>query len=351
MLLATELLIKIYSQNLTYGSQYEAKNAYIAAIEKFGCQVDADALLPVFLENPLERRELISPLMGWGNLQTGKVIYQQCFQGELLKPEMPEEILHCLGYLGNESITNCLFQYVQADNYYLSRAACLGLLNLSCAGLEDDIARAITTCYGKHLFPEFLPALAIKTGKLELLEQLYHLGETTASCDCNAGLILGVALYGEQGLKYFHDIIWNPRWETHGGGTGSDYWTYIAMQCLGMKLSDLYQDLKNKVENSPNLEHEFLVFIALLSWQIRSPQEKIKFLQPNRESHIELYQILFDWSTPHHDDSIIGIAHQVFAEVDHPIIKELYILQAQLNLAMQYEIEIETITHKLLTHN
>jgi hypothetical protein len=63
----------------------------------------------------------------------------------------------------------------------------------------------------------------VKTGDPAWLGRLVEWGEGAASTDCNGGLILGIALPGDDSARAaFSLLLWNPRWEAYGGGTGSD---------------------------------------------------------------------------------------------------------------------------------
>jgi hypothetical protein len=60
----------------------------------------------------------------------------------------------------------------------------------------------------QNIFPEFLPALICKLPEKEIeLEQLYQWGEKFASTDCNAGIILGFSLCGDEGKIYFKKAL------------------------------------------------------------------------------------------------------------------------------------------------
>ncbi len=200
MISATKSLLDLYKNDSNHERKWELKNIYARSIAQYGSAEDVEVLLPAFLEAVEQREELIEPLMVHGDISTAKTLFTACFKKEQLRSGVPEDILHCLGYLGYLPAQAVLFEYAKSGDYFLSKAACMGLLNLPCDGLERKIEREIKKCYGKHLFPEFIPALAIKTKNESFLPELFQLGQTTTSTDCNSGIILGIALYGEQGL-------------------------------------------------------------------------------------------------------------------------------------------------------
>jgi hypothetical protein len=351
MLPATKHLLDLYKKDKNQEQKWQLKNAYIRSIRHYGSQEDVEALLPAFLEEAKQRDELIEPLMIHGDVSTAQALVENCFQGEQLRDGVPEDILHCLGYLGYTPVQQILWEYAQSGDYWLSKAACMGLLNLPCVGLEREIEEQIKKCYGKKLFPEFIPALAIKTNNDSLLEEIFQLGQTTASTDCNGGIILGVALYNKKGFDLFKEIIWNPRWEAYGGGTGSDFCLYIGTQYLKIRCVELYLEMKTRQKDDTAAEfqqwHDFLVIETLLAYQIYSPHTGLHFISEVDESYSQLYTDLFTWSDPNHDDSIIGLASKTFGHSDQ-IVSSLRETQQLLLLCMEQEIERQQFQFKVL---
>jgi hypothetical protein len=148
------MILSATRQLLQYDSEQHigdwTNSAYGEFISRFGSAEDAEALLDGFLANPRQRGALLAPLMALGNRATDEALFQNCFTGGELMPGLSEDILHCLGYLG----------YTEA-----------------------------------------------------LLEGIFQPGSTTASTDCNGGIILGVALYGAKGLPCFRQIMLSPHWQ------------------------------------------------------------------------------------------------------------------------------------------
>ncbi|HEY9600618.1 MAG TPA: hypothetical protein V6C85_03350 [Allocoleopsis sp.] len=351
MLPATKCLLDLYKRDRNQELKRELKNAYTQAIGHYGSQEDMEALLPAFLEAAEQRDELIEPLMIHGNVSTAQVLVENCFQGEQLRDGFPEDILHCLGYLGYTPVQQILWEYAKSGDYYLSRAACMGLLNLPCVGLEREIEEQIKKCYGKNLFPEFIPALAIKTNNEALLEEIFQLGQTTASTDCNGGIILGVALYGKKGFDLFKEIIWNTHWEAYARDTGSGFFLYIGTQYLKIRCIELYLEMKARQKDDIVSEfqqwHNFLVIDTLLASQIARRHTGLHFISEVDESYSQLYIDFFTWSDPNHDDSIIGLASKTFGHSDR-IVSSLRETQQSLLLCMEQEIERQQLQFQVI---
>lgn len=348
MISATQYLLELYKNDKNHERKGELKKIYARTIAQYGSYEDVEVLLPAFLKATEQRDELIEPLMVHGNVLTAKALFKACFQKEQLRSGVPEDILHCLGYLGYLPAQPLLFEYAKSEDYYLSKAACMGLLNLPCEGLERKIEIEIKKCYGKHLFPEFIPALAIKTKNDSLLSELFRLGQTTTSTDCNSGIILGIALYGKQGFDFFKQIIWNPDWEAVSSSTGSKFYLYIGTQYLKIPLVELYLELKKRHDSMAvtdlQRKHNFNVIISLLDLQIVRPRIGLRFICEPDESYTQLYTDLFTESDPNQDDSIIELASQTFG-YGHTLVSRLYEIEKRLLLRMEQEIQIQHI-HK-----
>jgi hypothetical protein len=325
-------------------------HAYAEFIGRFGSAEDTKVLLDAFLANPKQRGDLLIPLMTLGNQSTAEALFQNCFTGGELMPEISEDILHCLGYIGYTQAQSVLFHYARESNWYISRAACLGLLHLPCEDIKDEITTEIKKCYGKPLFHEFIPALAIKTNDDALLEEIYQLGNTTASTDCNGGIILGVALYGERGLPYFRQIMQNPHWEAAVEATGSHHCLYIGTQYLGLSLSQLYLEMKQRLGEGANALQEFDIFHSLLYERIERPHIGLRFIQPVKESFKEIYQTLFSWSDSNHNDSLTDIASRHLGDSDD-LLRGFYKLENLLRLRVEQEVVEDELRARFLQQN
>ncbi len=175
-------------------------------IREHGGIDDALALLPVFLAAPARRAWLLPAISDLGDARLALSLLEACVVDGRLRDDLPSELLYVLGRFGLAEAM--LWHYAQSSDYYLVRDACLGLLHLPCKSLP--IADAIAAHEGKPLFPEFLHCLAVKTGDRSWIARLLAWG-AYASTDCNGGLALGIAMFGDRAA--FHALLWNPDWE------------------------------------------------------------------------------------------------------------------------------------------
>jgi hypothetical protein len=308
MLSATRELIRMFRTGTAF---IPAVKAAVRFIQKFGSKEDVRPLLDVFLENPgqFESQLLLDAVKSHGDTEEAERILHACFDGETLKPDMPEEVLYCLGYLGYEPAQPVLLKYMREDDWYLSANACLGLVHLSCRGAEDEIERMIRSCMGQALFHEFVPALAFKTGREELVGRLVEWGSTAASVDCNAGLLLGIALFGEKTREQYKQVLWDERWEAGSSSTGTRWWAYVGMQHLRISFAELYGELREAARKSADPEnsaYRLWVLHSLLECRISEDGPTLRFGRVTGESCADIYRALFEWSTPHRDDSVFG---------------------------------------------
>lgn len=256
----------------------------------------------------------VDPIIVHGNQETAERIFHECFDQEKLKENMPENLLYCLGYLEYEPALPILMKYMKENHWYLSTEACLGLVHLSCKGYEDVILQEIQSCMGKPLFNEFIPVLSFK------IDELYQWGSMKASTDCNAGILLGIALYGEKTRGLYKKILWDEHWEADSPSTGTRYWTYIGMQYLQISFRELYEEIKENIQRSCEsnaLEYQLNVLHALLECKISDHHMPIKFGCLVPESYADIYQILFECSGPHKDDSIIDLIRENVKDNDY----------------------------------
>ena len=161
-------------------------------------------------------------------------------------------------------------------------------MNFECGEYQNEIKSAIENCYDKNLFPEFVPALVCKLNDpTPVLEKLYELGSQYASTDCNAGIILGFSLSGEEGKKYFKKVLFDPLWETYSTSTGTVNFAYQGMKNAGINFNELYQELKY-ISDKEQLSNSMDVFFALMERKINDPE--INF----DESFTDIYNLLFN---------------------------------------------------------
>ncbi len=295
----------------------------INSILKCGDKSDADAILSYYLANPFESdySYLLPVFKRFGDNHFAESIYN-VYQ-ENLKDN--SEILELLGDLKYEPIKPILAEFVfknPESDYYLSRYSVLGLLNFNCDEYKNQIETAIEKCYGKNLFPEFVPALVCKLkNKKTVLEKLYILGNEFASTDCNGGIILGFSLCGEEGREYFKQTIFNPNWETGYSGTGTTVCSYMGLKNLGITFRELYEDIK-QITDKEKLKYSLNVFFALLEIKIND------FEITKEETFADIHKFLFQRTK----NNLLDLAERT----DN--LKEAYEMQKLIELKMNEEV-------------
>ncbi len=280
---------------------WEIRNLYLDVIASKGASDDLSLLMDLFRTHPDGRAGLVKTISQLGDATTAQELYALCVADGKLKPEMPVEVLHALGYLSYQPACPLLWSYAGSDDYYTCRHACAGLLHLDLAGLEGKIEQAIRAHYGQNLFPEFLPLLAYRTGKVRLLPRLYHWGEHAASPDCNGGLILGTALFGQAGLPYFKRLMWSEAWEAYASATGSGYWLEQGRRFLGLQLVDLYHEFqKRRKQDLPKSQryHDLMVLKNFLQHTCQRAKSDLRFIPAESESYLQIYETFFVGTDP-----------------------------------------------------
>ncbi|MER7076802.1 hypothetical protein [Saccharopolyspora kobensis] len=309
-------------------------------VVRHGSRADAEALLPVFLAAPEERAELVRVLARHGDAALAGRLLAECVDAGRLRPGVPAEVLSALGILELENAEELLWTHAaKPDDHDIGLHAALGLLHLPCTGVREEIARALEKHEGQAFFPEFLPALATKTQDPSWLHRLVAWGEQGASTDCNGGLVLGIAMHGQVADTEFRRLLWNPRWEAEGGGTGTDFWAYAGCRVLGLDLAQLHAEVRQATEPA-DARHRLAVFHGLAKRWAERRWPALSAASEPRESHREMLALLFGWSTPHRDDSLTGWAADLLGH-DDPLLAKLYALEAELDLRMHHELESE----------
>ncbi|GAA1514882.1 hypothetical protein GCM10009827_032080 [Dactylosporangium maewongense] len=199
------------------------------AIRRAGDAHDAAALLPCFLDDPEARGALLPVLACHGDRSTAAAL--------LAVHDRNPEVLHVVGWFGHEPATLILWDHALHGDWDEQCSAVLGLLHLRCDGI--DVAAELRRHEGRGLFPELLPALAVKTGDPSWARRLLDWGTTGASTDCNGGLLLGLALLGAAGRDAFDLALWSPAWETWSGSTGTVRWAARGVLATGWGVAGL----------------------------------------------------------------------------------------------------------------
>ncbi|GLX66825.1 hypothetical protein [Paenibacillus glycanilyticus] len=322
--------------------------SYLAVIANYGGLEDARGLLQVFMEEPADynRTLLLEPIMKHGDLELAEDLYEFAIEQHKLKEDMPSEILHVLGYLGYTGCTETLVSLLTSEDWHLSKDAALGLLHLPCHGYEQQIRTIIDNSIGKSLFDEFVPALSYKVANNEMVPKLFEWGNSIVSTDCNAGIILGIALYGPDYKDVIKDILWSENWEAHDTSTGTRNWSYAAMQHVQLTFRELIEDLKSAQIPKRDLFHRLSVLSEMLECKLTLQHQPLRFAATNDESIFDIYRELFEWSNSDHDDSIIGlIARNLQDEFD--LLNKYNHLRDKLEMKMEHLIEVNYLKGEL----
>lgn len=274
MLKLTEGLVAGYE-----GLEFWERTTKLNLIARHGDLSDAQELFGLYLANP-KREELLEPIRKLGNAEIGTELFRRCFDrndaqmGELI------ELYHTVGYLGCQEALPRLWEKASKGDYFDCQGASLGLAHLDCTSIKNEIAEEIRKLKGQSSFNEFLPLLAFKTEDESFIEELFLWGDgdtygSTASQDCNGGLIVGVALFGDKGKVKFEEILWSPKWQTVDSGTGSCFWAYQGMLLLRYRFADLLDQIKRQADNGADdrqIEYEVSVLLKLIDIQISSSE-------------------------------------------------------------------------------
>ena len=313
----------------------DEQDAFCRVIRRRGAVADAEAVLDAFLVDPDARAWLLPIVRALGDGGTARRLFDACVDGEALRDGMPSGVLHCLGHLGYAPAEPVLWRHAIAEpsDHYVVQDACLGLLDLPCRALGPAIAKALSGHEGDNLFPEFLPALAAKTGNPLWLPRLVRWGRDHASTDCNGGLLLGIALFGDR--PAFEAVLWDPRWEADAGATGARRWAYAGARALHIEMAELHAAVRARPE-----PHALRVLTALLACWVEPPALDLACAPPPRDTARDLQRLLFRWSTPHRDDGLRGLAHDTIADRHDVIHDELAELERLLRRRASHELEL-----------
>lgn len=276
---------------------FQELNLCYKLILKYGDLEDANMLADVFISDPTkyESRYLLEPIKVLGDLKTAEKIFNISFEGNKIRDAISENVLSCLGYLGYEPIKEILLKYLMSDDYYLNSEACIGLLHFDCKDYKDLIVEKIEKCFEKSLFKEFVPSLAVKVHGRNYIQRLYELGKHKASVDCNAGIILAIALFKEREL--FKNILWDETWEVIDLGTGTGYWSFVGMQYLNITFKELFIDIKkmiNEEVHKRKVIYCLSVLRTLLDRRLNFLTMPFKFSETKEEGFKDIYSDLFD---------------------------------------------------------
>ena len=301
----TELIAHLNQDNQS--RNFTVINILVNTIFKCGTKEDADLILNQYLKNPFDfdHATLLPVLKKLGDIHYAEKLFKVFIKDNKLVEHADAAILEVLGHLKYEPIKPVLADYLfgqPADEHDLSKNAVLGLLHFNCDEYQKEIETAIENCYYKNLFPEFVPALVCKLkDQAIVLEKLYELGSQYASTDCNAGIILGFSLSGQEGRRYFKKVLFDPLWETYSTATGNIHFAYRGMKNAGVTFKEIYSELK-QISDKEQLDYSLAVFFALIERKVVDPE--INF----NESFAELYNLLFTWESTNESNNLANLA-------------------------------------------
>jgi len=320
------------------------EDALLSVVERHGAPEDSRMLLGEFLRSPSRCERIIPALIAHGDHETAAVLADRFVVDGRLIEETPVGVLEVLGALGLNEATPTLFHYLCHGDHSEGRSAALGLLHLPCTEIRAEIAREIDGCEGRHLFPEFIPALACKTGDASWIDRLVAMGDA-ASTDCNGGLLLGIALFGEQARDRFTKVLWDQHWEANDTGTGSCRWAYVGTKLLGLTPEVLYADLCGRLSDHDDVRSTrycVSVLVKMVERWAEGASTGLRWLPAAPMSATALLHLLFDWSDPNRDDGLAGRVKEALGKEywDSGLHNHIHGLEQELNLRMQHEVEL-----------
>ena len=283
------------------------RSALIEVVSARGDAADAEALAPRLLADAEPQWDLLDPVVRHGDAATVERLHDRFVTGDRLAEGAAPELLWAFGWAGLERARPMLFDYAREMNWDTAPAAVDGLVQLSPAGLEDEVRAAVETCVDRNLFPEYLPALAGWIGDAELVDRFLHDGHTSPSTDCMAGVVLAVGLLGAAGRPRLHELFWNGPypsiWYEPVGAAGR------ALRLTGLGVADLAAELRTRLED-PELKppHWWFVLVrdmARHQVETHDAPPVWRFLPPS-EPPLVLHRALFgpndgwDESLSHH---------------------------------------------------
>lgn len=312
---------------------------------------DAKVLFKIFKET--RDNKLLYPIMLHGDNELSEELFKFTIKNNRLIEGFHEDVFNALSYLGHPKLEEVLIFYLdkmfesedlpEETSYNFHISVCLSLLNYSCNGYEDLILKQIEKCLPEYIFPELIPCLAIKTKKTELFDILYRKGSSNVSSDSNNGLILGLALFGQEKREIFKSIIWDEYWDSGCGSTGASWYTYLGMNYLKITIKELFEEVINDYEQDIDkslINNKIWVIHQMLKHKIDEPYKfSIKMINKLDESYITIYNSLFEWRNPNKDESIIGIYKDYLKE--NILTEELYRLQSIVELKIEKDIRKE----------
>ncbi|SFB72485.1 hypothetical protein SAMN05421780_101115 [Flexibacter flexilis DSM 6793] len=291
MLLSTQKLIKYLK--ISDKKDISVIQFYINVALLSGNKSDSDALLKIFLSDPTEYSYSVffDLFFKFGDKKYAEEIYSISVKDGILQENMPCEILELFGRFQFEPTKNLLIKYalnidIETD-HYLSLSAIQGLLYFDCTDYHDIIKEKIEACYDKNIFSEFVPTLVCKLrDKKPVLERLYETGCKYASTDCNAGIVLGFSLCGDEGKKYFLSLLFDKHWEMYSTGTGNTKFAYKGLLNLKISILELFRIITT-FEDIEQLSYGVNLILSFIECKADDYTDELS------ESFLDIYTQLF----------------------------------------------------------
>ncbi|RYY91383.1 MAG: hypothetical protein EOO11_22790, partial [Chitinophagaceae bacterium] len=277
----------------TDAGAYEAIGAAVRTVLLKGGRNDAEALLQVFLERPYNyEHSLLLPVFArHGDPSFAPLLAKACLHDGRLHAEAPAAVLEVLGTLKWAPARPLLHHYALVENndYYNAAPAALGLMHFDCSEWEAEIEAAVRATIGRNLFPEFVPALVCTLpNRAELLPELYLSGREWASTDCNAGILLGFGMSGDDGRPWLLEALLDPSYEAYATGTGTRYYAYRALIESGLTLPELFTHVRAPADDEEQ-RYRLRVLRSLLEVKCYNPELSVRDREPLSETFKALF--------------------------------------------------------------
>lgn len=134
----------------------------------------------------------------------------------------------------------------------------------------------------------------------EILEELWQSGWRFCSTDCNAGIILGFSLCGDEGKSYFKKILYNSRWEADSTAISTAHYTYLGSINQHFSLIQFFNELLT-VDDEEKQEQGLQVLLTMLHYRIDD------YIHGCPDTIMDLYHGLFSWQE---QNTLVDLATQ-----------------------------------------
>lgn len=293
------------------------RSVLVDHLVRHGDHDDARAALAVFLADPSHTTaDLLPIVVAHGGPAEAEQLMAHLVASGLHGSDEPDDLLSgpvddvlaALAEMRHEPVKAVLarevFTPAGGARWSLNHAAAHGLLHFDCAEYQQQIVDAIRACHGHNLFDEATPVLVAKLTdpdrQAQILAELYELGSTTASSDCNSGILRGFALSGAAGRPWFLKALLNPTWECDSESTGTVHHAHDGLDEAGVTFAELLDAVR--AEPDGNREHAVHLLVTLLELRARD-------IRPHAETCTELYRLFFARGDGENLDDLVEAAN------------------------------------------